>query len=151
MRLLAWLACFAGAALFVAAVERAATSRLASQSAGPWRRAIERFAADRGAMVALYVLAALALIALMAPLLAAHDPTTQVDIIGQRNLAPSFDHPFGTDFASRDVFSRVLFGSRITLVVAALAALVDGGRRHGLGSDRRLLRRTDRLGDDAHH
>jgi peptide/nickel transport system permease protein len=124
VRLLAWLACLAGAALVVAAVQRAGTSRLDSHSAGPWRRAVERFAADRGAMIALYVLAALALVALMAPLLAAHDPTTQPDIIGQRDLAPSFEHPFGTDFASRDVLSRVLYGSRITLAVAALAALV---------------------------
>jgi peptide/nickel transport system permease protein len=124
VRALAWFACLAAAALAVAAVGRAGTSRLDSQRAGPWRRAIERFAADRGAMIALYVLVALALIALMAPILAEHDPTTQPDIIGQRDLPPSFAHLFGTDFASRDVFSRVLYGSRITLVIATLAALV---------------------------
>jgi peptide/nickel transport system permease protein len=90
----------------------------------------------RSARVALAVLAALALVALLAPLLSPYDPSEQVDIVGMKNRAPSLAHLFGTDRFSRDVFTRVLHGARVSLSVATLAVLVSAivGTLYGLVS-----------------
>ncbi len=54
--------------------------------------------------------------AVFAPLLAPHDPA-QLDL-NARLLPPSAAHLFGTDELGRDIFSRILFGARISLIVA---------------------------------
>ncbi len=65
------------------------------------------------------LIALLVLTALFADVLAPYDPlATQPDI---RLVAPSRDHPFGTDDIGRDVLSRVIHGSRISLWVGLLA------------------------------
>ncbi|HKG95067.1 MAG TPA: ABC transporter permease [Gemmatimonadaceae bacterium] len=96
----------------------------AGAAAGPWRGAVRRLRRDRSAMVGLAALAALALAAVFAPLVAPYDPIDQPDIIGLKSLPPSLAHPFGTDQASRDVLSRVIYGARVSLGVAALSMLV---------------------------
>jgi peptide/nickel transport system permease protein len=68
------------------------------------------------------------LCALFAPLLAPHDPA-QLDLT-QRLLPPSHAHWFGTDELGRDVFSRTLYGSRVSLLVAISvvgSSLIVGG------------------------
>lgn len=68
-----------------------------------------------------------ALVAVFANLIAPHDPIVQD--LGQRFLAPSASHWFGTDGLGRDVFSRVLYGSRISLtagVITVIFAFVIG-------------------------
>ena len=65
------------------------------------------------------VIALLALSALFAPLVAPFDP---IAISLDKFQSPSFTHPMGTDNLGRDVFSRVVYGSRISLYVAFLAA-----------------------------
>ena len=92
--------------------------------AGPWRAALHRLRRNRVAMIALGVLALLGLVALFAPLLAPYAPNAQPDIVTLVNLPPSLAHPFGTDAFSRDVLSRVIYGSRVSLGVATLAILV---------------------------
>lgn len=79
---------------------------------------------SRSTRIAAGVLGALALVALLAPLLAPHDPAAQLDVVGKRSLAPSAAHPFGTDVLSRDVLSRVLHGARVSLGVAVVATAV---------------------------
>jgi peptide/nickel transport system permease protein len=54
-----------------------------------------------------------------------YDPTAQADIVALKNLPPSAGHLFGTDFAARDVFSRVLYGARVSLSIALLAILLS--------------------------
>jgi peptide/nickel transport system permease protein len=66
-----------------------------------------------------------AMVAVFAPLLAPYAPTAQLDIVGLKNHGPSLAHPFGTDRYSRDVLSRVLFGTRISLSIATLAVLLS--------------------------
>jgi peptide/nickel transport system permease protein len=67
------------------------------------------------ALVGVIILVPMFLCAVLAPLLAPHDPV-EPDL--KSILAPpSFSHPFGTDTLGRDVFSRVIYGSRISLLV----------------------------------
>ena len=73
---------------------------------------------------ALAALAVIVLAAAAAPLLAPYDPFAQPDIVGGNTLAPSPEHPLGTDQFSRDVLSRLLFGARISLIVGILATTV---------------------------
>lgn len=88
---------------------------------GPWRLAAARLRADRGAMIALGVIGVIYLVAILAPLLAPYDPTRQLDILALKNQPPSHAHPFGTDPYGRDVLSRVIFGSRLSLGIAFIA------------------------------
>lgn len=76
------------------------------------------------ARAATVALAVLVLAALLAPWIAPYDPTAQPDIVRLKDLAPSLAHPFGTDPFSRDVLSRVIYGARVSLAVAALATAV---------------------------
>lgn len=63
------------------------------------------------------------LIAIFAPLLAPYDPELQMK--GMRFLPPSFDHWFGTDRSGRDVFSRVLYGCRISLPAGLITVAIS--------------------------
>ena len=92
---------------------------------GPWRMAFRRFRLNRGARLALGVVVALFGIALLAPALAPYHPNAQPDPIAMQTLPPSGAHLMGTDPASRDVFSRVLHGSRISLTIGLLAVLLS--------------------------
>jgi ABC-type dipeptide/oligopeptide/nickel transport system permease subunit len=73
-------------------------------------------------LVSLAVLAVIALSMLLAPWLTPYDPLT-MDYEDQL-LPPSSAHLFGTDLFGRDVFTRVLYGARISLSVGVLAALL---------------------------
>lgn len=84
----------------------------------PARLAFSRALRAPGARLALVVLFVLGIAAAAAPLLAPHDPAAQPDIIHAKDLPPSTAHPFGTDAYSRDVYSRVLYGARVSLGVA---------------------------------
>lgn len=65
----------------------------------------------------------LALTAIFAPLLAPHDPAS-IDL-PVRLSAPSSTHLFGTDELGRDILSRVIFGSRISMLVGASVVAVS--------------------------
>jgi ABC-type dipeptide/oligopeptide/nickel transport system permease subunit len=77
-------------------------------------------------LIGLAVIAAWAVVAIFAPLIAPDNPLGQKFAI---LAGPSGSHWFGTDELGRDVFSRVLFGARITLplaVILVLAAMIIG-------------------------
>ena len=81
-------------------------------------------ASDRIALwLTLTLLAALALIAVFAPQLAPHDPAS-IQLAG-RLLPPGHGHLFGTDELGRDIFSRVLYGARISLGVATTVVAIS--------------------------
>jgi peptide/nickel transport system permease protein len=61
------------------------------------------------------------------------DPFRQFDLLGLSGVAPSADHPFGTDQLSRDVLARVVSGARISLAVAALAVALSVTLGAGVG------------------
>src|SRR5690606_1767123 len=82
-------------------------------------RALVRFARSKplGAAGGILVLI-LVLMALLAPLLATHDPDRNSAAI---LAGPSGEHIFGTDRFGRDVFSRILYGARISLWVGIVS------------------------------
>lgn len=90
------------------------------------QRAIRAFRRHRSGMVGLVITLLLAIVALAAPLLAQHDPLTMT--ADARFQAPSATYFFGTDEFGRDLFSRVVYGARVSFRVGtlaiALAALV---------------------------
>jgi peptide/nickel transport system permease protein len=95
--------------------------------AEPIRRAPSagrRFLRSRSAMAGAVLLGAWVAVAVAAPLLAPYDPTETVALARR---PPTAVHWFGTDLLGRDLFSRVLFGSRISLqlglISVALGAL----------------------------
>jgi peptide/nickel transport system permease protein len=81
--------------------------------------------------VPLALLVSYVLAAIFAPLLAPDDPN-QV-LLAQRLLAPGGHHLLGTDALGRDVLSRVIYGARVSLLVAAGAVLVGGVTGVALG------------------
>jgi peptide/nickel transport system permease protein len=84
-----------------------------------WRAVWSRDAAR----ISLLVLAGIILIAVIGPAFLPN-PAAQPDILGGASRPPAVEHPFGTDQLSRDVLSRVVSGSRVSLSVALLAVLV---------------------------
>ena len=84
-----------------------------------------RLVDDGRARAGAAMVAVLTLTALMAPVIAPYDPIDQLDLVHRQLLPPSLEHPFGTDFLSRDLLSRMLFGARISLAIAFLAVLLS--------------------------
>jgi peptide/nickel transport system permease protein len=90
-----------------------------------WLRFRDAFRRHPTAIVGALVLGAMVLAALLAPWLGTVDPQSLSPI--QRLKSPSSGHWFGTDMLGRDVYSRVIYGSRISLTVGvAVAALSIG-------------------------
>jgi peptide/nickel transport system permease protein len=81
-----------------------------------------RFAENPLAMIGLVILLLLLLVAIFAPWIAPFQMNDQN--LGRRLLPPSGDHLFGTDELGRDIFSRVVYGSRITLQITFLVAVI---------------------------
>lgn len=80
---------------------------------------VERFRRDKLAIIGAAIVLALFFVAIFAPWVAPYDPAR----IDTKNIlaAPSLDHLCGTDDLGRDVFSRMLYGSRISLTVGFVA------------------------------
>ncbi|MDP3599931.1 MAG: ABC transporter permease [Bosea sp. (in: a-proteobacteria)] len=102
------------------------------------------------AMVGLCIIVALLLVAAFAPLIATADPLAQN--LDRRLLPPSGTNVFGTDSLGRDIFSRIVYGTRVTLVIVLLVVvsvgpigLLIGATSGYLGGwvDRALMRMTD--------
>ncbi|WP_336336782.1 ABC transporter permease [Haloarcula brevis] len=104
-----------------------------------WARAWREFRRNRSAMLGLYVVTAMALLAVFARPITVAGVTVQpfalapyrpdailyvqgLDVTAYE--APSLAHPFGTDGSARDVFSRVLYGGRFSLSIGFIVVLV---------------------------
>jgi peptide/nickel transport system permease protein len=85
------------------------------------RPALARLARDGRARAAAAVLLVIVAAALLAPLIAPYDPAAQLDIVRLQSRPPSWAHPLGTDPFSRDVLSRLVYGTRISLAIAVVA------------------------------
>ncbi len=87
-----------------------------------WRDAWHRLRRNRLAVFGLIVVIILASTAAFGPYLTPHDFLSQD--LGARNLAPSMSHLFGTDDLGRDVFSRVVYGTRTAFLVAVVVTFI---------------------------
>ncbi|MEM3062450.1 MAG: hypothetical protein QW303_02740, partial [Nitrososphaerota archaeon] len=76
----------------------------------------------RSSKIGLSIVIFLSIIALFAPIIAPYDPNEQ--LLGKALLPPSLKHPMGTDHLGRDIFSRVVHGSRISLTVGLLVIFI---------------------------
>src|SRR5258708_6867884 len=77
----------------------------------------------RGTLIALAFVGFLSVVAVAAPLISPYSPTQQLDLVRMKAQPPSLAHPFGTDIASRDLLSRVIYGGRTYLSVALLPVI----------------------------
>ena len=84
-----------------------------------YKDALKRLKRNKLAMLGLAIVIVLILIALFAPLIAPYDPIARIK--EDSSLAPNGVHLFGTDLLGRDILSRVIFGSRISIEVGIIA------------------------------
>ncbi len=129
------------------------TETPASRGQAAWGRRYRlwlQFRRNPLAMAGLIVALSLIVLSLLAPVLATHDPGVQE--LSNRLARPSVAHWFGTDELGRDVYSRLLYGGRITLgmVVAVVLLVAPLGLAVGCVAgyaggiwDRLLMRVTD--------
>jgi len=92
-----------------------------------WRDALHRFTRNRAAVAASAIFTVIVLYCLLEPIFSPYDPNV-VDF-AQSYLAPSWQHPFGTDKFGRDLFTRVAIGGRISIGIGfagTFAILVIG-------------------------
>ena len=85
----------------------------------PWLLALRALLRNKAAVFGLFIIVALATLAILAPVISQYDPN-------QQNLTaalqgPSAEHLLGTDNLGRDILSRLLYGGRISLMVGVLA------------------------------
>ncbi|HEY8393889.1 MAG TPA: oligopeptide ABC transporter permease [Thermaerobacter sp.] len=93
----------------------------------PWREAWRRFFRNPLAVAGLLVLLLFVGVAVAAPWIAPYPPE-QIDLLNV-DAPPSPQHPLGTDSIGRDIFSRLIYGSRVSLLVGftvAAGAVVIG-------------------------
>lgn len=93
-------------------------------------RLVRRFLGQKAFVIGAGILVVIVALALLAPLLAPHDPYAQN--LALRNVPPfwyqkgSWLHPLGTDQLGRDYLSRVLYGARISLLIGVSVVLISG-------------------------
>ncbi len=112
-----WLALLGAVAIALAAV--AGARRLAAATARG-----RRFFRHPTAAVGVFIVAFFVAAAVGAPLVAPYAPWHQLDIVQLQNHPPSALHLLGTDLYSRDIWSRMIYGARISLGIGALAMVV---------------------------
>jgi len=102
--------------------ERTFRERLAYMGRFLWR--------DRSGIIGLILFLVVVVAAVFAPLLSPYDPLAQN--LRDNKMPPaweaegSWDHPFGTDNLGRDTFSRILYGTRVSLTVGFFGVLIAG-------------------------
>jgi peptide/nickel transport system permease protein len=107
----------------MAAVLSAPDLAATAEPASPWRRALRRLRRRRPAMVGLVVVLGFVVLALFAPWIAPHDPVATS--WGAIRKAPSAMYWFGTDEIGRDVLSRVVWGTRASLLAGVVSVSIS--------------------------
>ncbi len=97
------------------------TSRVSNQG---WGKALKQVRNSPAVLLGLIVVVLWVLVAVFAPLLAPRDPLKQA--VSDRLQPPNATYLMGTDELGRDIFSRVLYGSRITIPAGLAVILIDG-------------------------
>ena len=87
-----------------------------------WKDAWRRFKRNRLALIAGVFILFLIFVAIFAGVISPYSITERD--VGQSRVGPSGDHWFGTDIIGRDVFSRVVYGSRVSLRIGIISTVV---------------------------
>lgn len=90
------------------------------RSVSPTVRNIRKFTANKLAMLGFIIMAIFILSAILAPVITPY----RADGISlkERTQAPSAEHPLGTDKTGRDVFARLLYGGRMSILIGVVAS-----------------------------
>jgi peptide/nickel transport system permease protein len=88
-----------------------------------WQLSLQRLLRNRGAVVGAFVLLVLVAASIAAPWLTTHDPVILAP--RERLQPPSGEYWFGTDAFGRDVFTRVVYGGRVSLMVGVIAVAIS--------------------------
>jgi len=83
--------------------------------------ALRTFLKNKGAVIGTILLLACIGTAVFAPLIAPYDP---LDVVGTSRQAPAPRYLLGTDLLGRDVFSRIIFGARISLTIGLISVAI---------------------------
>ena len=110
----------AGVMLYAGSVLPNLVGSRSGRSTGYFRR----FHANPAAKIGLVILLALVCMAILAPLLTVSDPVAQDSPAKTRYQAPSAAHPLGTDKFGRDIYSRLLYGARVSLSIGVLSVII---------------------------
>ena len=86
-------------------------------------RRLRRFLKNRLAVIGLAVVAFIVLLAILAPAIAPHNPL--LHNYDELLLSPSFEHLMGTDDLGRDIFSRVIYGTRYALLIGVAVVVLE--------------------------
>ncbi len=90
-----------------------------------WKHSLYLWKSTKLAMIGSVIIGILLFIVVFAPLIAPYDPF--LNNMSERLQSPSWSHFFGTDQFGRDIFSRVIYGSRIEIWIIFLVSLISGG------------------------
>jgi peptide/nickel transport system permease protein len=99
---------------------------LEGPSSGLWHEALRRLRYNKSAIVGFCMVSVFVFVALFAPLIAPFDPREQhLDLLnGGCCPGPSSEHWFGVDALGRDLFSRVVYGARYSLLIGVVSVAV---------------------------
>ncbi len=100
--------------------EKAANDQM-RPSVSYWKDAMRRFARNKLAMCMLALLLLIVLAAIFGPIISPYTYKMQTRDVRQ---GPSLQHPFGTDKLGRDMFVRVMYGTRISLLVGVVTMVL---------------------------
>jgi peptide/nickel transport system permease protein len=92
------------------------------RSVGLWGDALRRMSRTPSAIIGGSIIVFFVLVAIFAPFIAPYDPTR--GDLGSSYLPPGAEHWFGTNIQGQDVFSRIVFGSRLTLGIAVMSVTI---------------------------
>jgi peptide/nickel transport system permease protein len=87
-----------------------------------WKAFYKKLAKNKAAMAGAFIIIFVILMGIFAPLLATHDPN--VPNVTNKLQSPSAENYLGTDDVGRDIYSRLLYGARISLTVGFLSTLI---------------------------
>jgi hypothetical protein len=87
-----------------------------------YSESFQRFCKNKVAVVSALILISLIIICFIAPLITSYDPEKQA--LAERLLSPSLKHWWGTDQYGRDIFTRCVYGCRVSLSVGIISQLI---------------------------
>jgi peptide/nickel transport system permease protein len=89
----------------------------------PFSIFVKKLMANKLAIVGFVIMSVIVIMAILAPVIAPYDPD-EIDVVNSMLPPGTGGHIFGTDSYGRDLFSRILFGARVSLIVGVCAILV---------------------------